>query len=158
MQNVQFEGQTKTKLGNPEARPATESVTINELDTLMKNKKLAKVFDAIINKALGAAKARLAAKKAKEIARASRSIESQNLVGKLAACSGKKPELNELFIVEGDSAGGSAKQARVRQYQAILPLRGKILNVEKKETRRHFAERRNQDDYFRARNGYRQGV
>ncbi len=133
MQNVQFEGQTKTKLGNPEARPAVESVTVNELDLLMKNKKLAKVFDTIVNKALGAAKARLAAKKAKEIARASKSIEMQNLVGKLASCSGRKPELNELFIVEGDSAGGSAKQARMRAYQAILPLRGKPLNVEKKK-------------------------
>ena len=133
MQNVQFEGQTKTKLGNPEARPAVEYVTVNELAELMKNKKLAKVFDTIINKALSAAKVRLAAKKAKEIARASKSIEAQNLVGKLAACSGRKAELNELFIVEGDSAGGSAKQARVRQYQAILPLRGKPLNVEKKK-------------------------
>lgn len=133
MQNIQFEGQTKTKLGNPEARPAVEYVTVNELAVLMKNKKLSKVFDIIINKALGAAKVRLAAKKAKEIARASKSIEAQNLVGKLAACSGRKAELNELFIVEGDSAGGSAKQARVRQYQAILPLRGKPLNVEKKK-------------------------
>ncbi len=133
MQNVQFEGQTKTKLGNPEARPAVEWVTVTELDSLMKNKKLGKVFDTVINKALSAAKVRLAAKKAKEIARASKSIEAQNLVGKLAACSGRKPELNELFIVEGDSAGGSAKQARVRQYQAILPLRGKPLNVEKKK-------------------------
>jgi len=133
MQNVQFEGQTKTKLGNPEARPAVEYVTVNELETLMKNKKLGKVFDTVINKALSAAKVRLAAKKAKEVARATKSIEAQNLVGKLAACSGRKPELNELFIVEGDSAGGSAKQARVRQYQAILPLRGKPLNVEKKK-------------------------
>ena len=133
MQNVQFEGQTKTKLGNPEARPAVEYVTVSELDLLMKNKKMQKLFDTIIDKAMGAAKVRLAAKKAKEIARASKSIESKNLVGKLAACSGKKPELNELFIVEGDSAGGSAKQARVRQFQAILPLRGKILNVEKKK-------------------------
>ena len=133
MQNVQFEGQTKTKLGNPEARPAVEGVTVAELELLMKNKKLGKVFDTIINKAMGAAKVRLAAKKAKEIARASKSIESQNLVGKLAACSGRKAELNELFIVEGDSAGGSAKQARMRQYQAILPLRGKPLNVEKKK-------------------------
>ncbi len=133
MQNVQFEGQTKTKLGNPEARPAVESVTVNELGALMKNKKFAKVFDTIIAKAMAASKVRLAAKKAKEIARASKSIESQNLVGKLAACSGRKAELNELFIVEGDSAGGSAKQARMRQYQAILPLRGKPLNVEKKK-------------------------
>ncbi len=133
MKNVQFEGQTKTKLGNPEARPAVEYVTTSELSVLMRNKKLFKSFDAIISKALKAAQARLAAKKAKEIARASKSIEAQNLVGKLAACTGKKAELNELFIVEGDSAGGSAKQARVRQYQAILPLRGKILNVEKKK-------------------------
>ena len=133
MQNVQFEGQTKTKLGNPEARPAVEYVTVTELENLMKNKKLGKVFDTIINKALGAAKVRLAAKKAKEIARAAKSIESQNLVGKLASCSGRKPELNELFIVEGDSAGGSAKQASDRSYQAILPLRGKPLNVEKKK-------------------------
>lgn len=133
MQNVQFEGQTKTKLGNPEARPAVESVTVHELAELMKNKKLAKAFDKILEKAMGAAKARMAAKKAKEIARASKSIEAQNLVGKLASCSGRKPELNELFIVEGDSAGGSAKQARMRQFQAILPLRGKPLNVEKKK-------------------------
>lgn len=133
MQNVQFEGQTKGKLGNPEARVAVESVTVNELEALMNNKKLGKVFDTVIAKAMSAAKARLAARKAKEIARASKSIEAQNLVGKLAACSGRKPELNELFIVEGDSAGGSAKQARVRQYQAILPLRGKPLNVEKKK-------------------------
>jgi len=133
MKNVQFEGQTKTKLGNPEARPAVEHVTVSELSTLMKNKKLFKSFDAIISKALKAAQARLAAKKAKEIARASKSIEAQNLVGKLASCTGRKAELNELFIVEGDSAGGSAKQARVRQFQAILPLRGKILNVEKKK-------------------------
>ncbi|MBQ7339289.1 MAG: DNA gyrase subunit B [Clostridia bacterium] len=133
MKNVQFEGQTKTKLGNPEARPAVEYVTVNELSALMNNKKLVKIFEIIINKALNAAKVRLAAKKAKEIARASKSIESQNLVGKLAACSGRKAELNELFIVEGDSAGGSAKQARMRQFQAILPLRGKPLNVEKKK-------------------------
>ena len=133
MQNVQFEGQTKTKLGNPEARPAVESVTVSELDLLMKNKKLAKVFDTVIAKAMNAAKARIAAKKAKEVARATKSLEAQNLVGKLAGCSGRKPELNELFIVEGDSAGGSAKQARVRQFQAILPLRGKPLNVEKKK-------------------------
>ena len=133
MQNVQFEGQTKNKLGNPEARPAVEYVTVNELEAHMSNKKLAKVFEGIIDKALGAAKVRLAAKKAKEIARATKSIESQNLVGKLASCSGRKAEINELFIVEGDSAGGSAKQARVRQFQAILPLRGKPLNVEKKK-------------------------
>ena len=132
MNDIQFEGQTKTKLGNPEARPVVESVVISELNELMKDKKNLKTFDIIVQKALSAAKARLAARKAKEIARGVRSLEGQNLVGKLASCSGKKPELNELFIVEGDSAGGSAKQARMRQYQAILPLRGKPLNVEKK--------------------------
>ncbi len=133
MQNVQFEGQTKTKLGNPEARPAVEWVMVNELAELMKNKKNQKVFDTVIAKGLSAAKVRLAAKKAKEIARASKSIEAQSLVGKLASCSGKKPENNEIFIVEGDSAGGSAKSARQRQFQAILPIKGKILNVEKKK-------------------------
>lgn len=133
MKNVQFEGQTKTKLGNPEIRPIVESVTVEGLDALSKNRKLSSTFDSVIKKALAAAKVRIATRKAKEIARANKSIEAQNLVGKLAACSGRKPELNELFIVEGDSAGGSAKQARVRQYQAILPLRGKPLNVEKKK-------------------------
>lgn len=133
MKNVQFEGQTKGKLGNPEARPAVEAVTVEGLDALSRNKKLSSVFDAVMKKALSAAKVRIATRKAKEIARAAKGIEAQNLVGKLSACTGKKPELNELFIVEGDSAGGSAKQARVRQFQAILPLRGKPLNVEKKK-------------------------
>ena len=133
LKNVQFEGQTKTKLGNPEVKPIVESVTIDELDTLSRNRKLEETFENVIKKAQAAARVRIATRKAKEIARANKSIEAQNLVGKLAACSGRKPELNELFIVEGDSAGGSAKQARVRQTQAILPLRGKPLNVEKKK-------------------------
>ena len=92
-----------------------------------------KTMEEIIKKAQGAAKVRIAAKTAKENARAKNSIDGLTLVGKLAACSGRKPELNEMFIVEGDSAGGTAKQARVRQYQSILPLRGKPLNVEKKK-------------------------
>lgn len=133
LKNVQFEGQTKTKLGNPEVKPIVESVTIDEMETLSHNRKLEDTFESIIKKAQAAARVRIATRKAKEIARANKSIEAQNLVGKLAACSGRKPELNELFIVEGDSAGGSAKQARVRQTQAILPLRGKPLNVEKKK-------------------------
>ena len=133
LKNAQFEGQTKTKLGNPEVKPIVESVTIDELDTLSRNRKLEETFENVIKKAQAAARVRIATRKAKEIARANKSIEAQNLVGKLAACSGRKPELNELFIVEGDSAGGSAKQARVRQTQAILPLRGKPLNVEKKK-------------------------
>ena len=132
MKNVQFEGQTKTKLGNPEARPAVEAVTVEELTKLMGVKKLTKIFDAIIAKAQGAAKVRLAERRAKEIARAKNGADMMRLVGKLASCSSRKAELNEVFIVEGDSAGGSAKQGRDRQHQAILPLRGKPLNVEKK--------------------------
>ena len=132
MKNVQFEGQTKTKLGNPEARTPVESCTVEGLRTLAADKKFKKSFDEIIKKAQGAARVRIAARQAKETARAKNSIDSLMLVGKLAACSGRKPEQNELFIVEGDSAGGTAKQARIRQFQSILPLRGKPLNVEKK--------------------------
>ena len=90
-----------------------------------------KTFEEIIKKAQGAAKVRLAAKQAKDNARAKNSIDGLTLIGKLASCSGRKPELNEMFIVEGDSAGGSAKSGRDRRYQAILPLWGKMLNVEK---------------------------
>ena len=132
MKNVQFEGQTKTKLGNPEARAPVESVVVEGLRELAAQAKNKKTFDEIIKKAQGAARVRIAARQAKDTARAKNSIDSLQLVGKLAACSGRKPELNELFIVEGDSAGGTAKQARVRQFQSILPLRGKPLNVEKK--------------------------
>ena len=132
MKNVQFEGQTKTKLGNPEARSPVESCVVEGLRELALQAKNKKIFEDIIKKAQGAARVRIAARQAKDTARAKNSIDSLTLVGKLAACSGRKPELNELFIVEGDSAGGTAKQARVRQYQSILPLRGKPLNVEKK--------------------------
>ncbi len=132
MKNVQFEGQTKTKLGNPEARSPVESVTIEGLRELAADKKNKKAFEEIVKKAQGAARVRIAARQAKDTARAKNSIDSLMLVGKLAACTGRKPEENELFIVEGDSAGGTAKQARVRQFQSILPLRGKPLNVEKK--------------------------
>ena len=132
MKNVQFEGQTKTKLGNPEARSPVESCVVEGLRSLAGEAKNKKMFDDIVKKAQGAARVRIAARQAKDTARAKNSIDSLTLVGKLAACSGRKPELNELFIVEGDSAGGTAKQARVRQYQSILPLRGKPLNVEKK--------------------------
>ncbi|MDE6274086.1 MAG: DNA topoisomerase IV subunit B, partial [Clostridiales bacterium] len=132
MKNVQFEGQTKTKLGNPEARTPVESSVVEGLRELAADAHNKKTFEEIIKKAQGAARVRIAARQAKDTARAKNSIDSLTLVGKLAACSGKKPEMNELFIVEGDSAGGTAKQARVRQYQSILPLRGKPLNVEKK--------------------------
>ena len=132
MTNVQFEGQTKTKLGNTEARAAVEATVIEGINALMNARGYKKTLEEIIKKAQGAAKVRLAAKQAKENARAKNSIEGLTLIGKLASCSGRKPELNEMFIVEGDSAGGTAKQARIRQFQSILPLRGKPLNVEKK--------------------------
>ncbi|MBQ7642418.1 MAG: DNA topoisomerase IV subunit B, partial [Clostridia bacterium] len=132
MKNVEFEGQTKTKLGNPEAKAAVETTVVDELEKLILNKKNKQIFDAMMKKALGAAKARTAARHAKELARAKNGADATKLIGKLAACSGRKPELNEVFIVEGDSAGGSAKQGRDRQHQAILPLRGKPLNAEKK--------------------------
>jgi DNA gyrase subunit B len=132
MTNVQFEGQTKTKLGNPEARYAVDSVVAEGLNVLMNSRGYKKSFEDIIKKAQGAAKSREAAKEAKDNARKKNSIDGLTLIGKLAACSGRKPEFNEMFIVEGDSAGGTAKQARIRQFQSILPLRGKPLNVEKK--------------------------
>ena len=133
MANVQFEGQTKTKLGNTEARPAVEATVIEGFNEFKNIRGYKKTMEEIIKKAQGAAKSRIAAKTAKDNARAKNSIDGLTLIGKLAACSGRKPELNEMFIVEGDSAGGTAKQARVRQFQSILPLRGKPLNVEKKK-------------------------
>jgi DNA gyrase subunit B len=132
MKNVQFEGQTKTKLGNPEARTIMESLTADALSQAIHKPSLRAVMETIIKKAEAAAKVRAAARKAKELTRQKNSIENANLVGKLSSCTGKKAEQNELFIVEGDSAGGSAKQARDRAFQAILPLRGKPLNAEKK--------------------------
>ncbi len=132
MRNIQFEGQTKTKLGNPEAKTHVENIVSGELYKFFEQKENYKILEKILEKAKDAAKVRLAAKKAKDIARQKNSIESANLVGKLANCTGRKYEENELFIVEGDSAGGSAKQARDRRFQAILPLKGKPLNAEKK--------------------------
>ncbi|MBQ7918268.1 MAG: DNA gyrase subunit B [Clostridia bacterium] len=132
MKTVEFEGQTKAKLGNPQARPAVESVVVNGLGEFFSNKKTNKILTSVLEKALGAAKAREASRKAKEIARQKNSIENSTLIGKLASCTGKNYANNEIFIVEGDSAGGSCKQARDRHFQAILPLRGKPLNVEKK--------------------------
>ena len=132
MKNIQFEGQTKTKLGNPEAKPAVEAVIVSGLNNFFNSRGTGKVLSSILEKAQGAARVREASRKAKEIARQKNSLENAPLVGKLAACSGKNYAMNELFIVEGDSAGGSAKQARDRHFQAILPLRGKPLNAEKK--------------------------
>ena len=132
MKNVQFEGQTKTKLGNAEARVAVEAVVTEKLSAFMADLNNTQICTKILEKAIGAARVRDAARKAKKMERAKNKLETSPLVGKLSACTGRKPELNELFIVEGDSAGGSVKQGRDRRFQAILPLRGKPLNVEKK--------------------------
>ncbi len=132
MKDVQFEGQTKTKLGNAEARVAVEAVVTEKLSAFMADLNNTQMCTKILEKAISAAKVRDAARKAKKMERAKNKLESAPLVGKLSACTGRKAELNELFIVEGDSAGGSAKQGRDRRFQAILPLRGKPLNVEKK--------------------------
>lgn len=132
MKNVQFEGQTKTKLGNPEARARVENICTTQLTEFFNSKKNEYIGQIIIEKAKTAAKVRAATKRAKDLTRAKNSIEGSMLVGKLANCSSRNPDINEIFIVEGDSAGGSAKQGRDRYYQAILPLKGKPLNSEKK--------------------------
>jgi len=129
IKNPQFEGQTKTRLGNLEAKGAVESLVNEKLSAFLEENP--RYSNIIMNKVLVAAKSRLAAKKARELTRRKSLLDSFTLPGKLADCSSTNPDECEVFIVEGDSAGGSAKQGRDRRFQAILPLRGKILNVEK---------------------------
>ena len=132
----QYEGQTKTKLGNSEVRKIVSNIFGQQLERfLLENPDQAKLM---VEKALLASKARLAAKKARELTRRKSALEISSLPGKLADCSSKDASICEIYIVEGDSAGGSAKQGRDSKYQAILPLRGKILNVEKARLHRIF--------------------
>ena len=128
----QFEGQTKGRLGNTEVKPIVEAICLEQLSLYLDDLKHQETAQMILEKAVKAARVREAARKARDVARQKNQLEAAPLVGKLSSCTGRNPRENELFIVEGDSAGGSAKQGRDRRFQAILPLRGKPLNAEKK--------------------------
>ena len=132
VKNPQFEGQTKGRLGNTEVRPAVEAIVSQRLTEFLEDLKNQELAQKIVEKAVRAAQVREASRKTRDLARQKNQLEAAPLVGKLASCTGRHPEDNELFIVEGDSAGGSAKQGRDRRFQAIPPLRGKPLNAEKK--------------------------
>ncbi len=132
VQKPQFEGQTKGRLGNTEVRPLVEAIVTEQMALYLEDLKNQELGQRIIEKAVQAARVREAARKARDVARQKNQLEAAPLVGKLSSCTGRDASKNELFIVEGDSAGGSAKQGRDRRFQAILPLRGKPLNVEKK--------------------------
>lgn len=140
MQDAQFEGQTKAKLGNQEVKQIVENIVNEQLEIFLKSNKNKGIAEYIVKRAIDAAKTREAARKAKQEQRSKNAITGSTLIGKFAACISRDPLKNELFIVEGDSAGGSAKQGRDRRTQAVLPLRGKPLNVLKVSKREKIYE------------------
>ena len=144
IEEPQFEGQTKQKLGNSEARGAVDSVVSKQLEIFLEQNPA--VAKATVEKSVLAQRAREAARKARDLTRRKSALDGMSLPGKLADCSDKNPENCEIYIVEGDSAGGSAKTARNRATQAILPLRGKILNVEKARLNKTYGKQRNQSN------------